>query len=139
MNRYRNDKPDTRFNVFLQDFTDIFTTADAGVFREMADTGNIVRGLVAPRTAYSRKQLDDVALFVKQLGGAGVAWIKIGDDGINAAPMVKNAGAAAVDAVIKKSGAAKGDTVFLMAGPTEATLNLLGALRLELARKENWI
>jgi aspartyl-tRNA synthetase len=139
MDRYGSDKPDTRFEVFLQDFTEIFKDADAGVFRDLAQTGNTVRGLVAPKTAYSRKQLDDIALFVKQLGGAGVAWIKIGDDGINAAPMVKNAGAATVEAVIQKSGAAKGDTIFLMAGPTELTLNLLGALRLELARKENWI
>jgi len=139
MNRYGSDKPDTRFDVFLQDFTDIFKSAESGVFREMAETGNTVRGLVAPKTAYSRKQLDDIAAYVKQLGGAGVAWIKIGEDGINAAPVVKNAGQAAVDAVIKKSGAGKGDTVFLMAGPTEATLNLLGSLRLELARKENWI
>ena len=139
MDQYGSDKPDTRFEVFLQDFTEIFKKGDAGVFREMADAGNTVRGLVAPKTAYSRKQLDDLALYVKQLGGAGVAWIKIGDDGINAAPVVKNAGAAAVDAVIQKSGAAKGDTIFLMAGPTEATLNLLGSLRLELARRENWI
>jgi aspartyl-tRNA synthetase len=139
MDRYGSDKPDTRFDVFLQDFTSIFKSAETGVFREMADIGNTVRGLVAPKTAYSRKQLDDIALFVKQLGGAGVGWIKIGDDGINAAPIVKNAGASAVDAVIQKSGAQKGDTIFLMAGPTEATLNLLGSLRLELARKENWI
>src|SRR5262245_17222959 len=139
MDRYGSDKPDTRFDVFLQDFTEIFKTAEPCIFREMAEIGNTVRGLVAPKTAYSRQQLDDVALFVKELGGAGVAWIKLGEDGINAAPVVKNAGAAAVDAVIQKSGAAKGDTVFLMAGPTEATLNLLGALRLELARKENWI
>jgi len=139
MDRYGSDKPDTRFDVFLQDFTSIFKGAETGVFREMADIGNTVRGLVAPKTAYSRKQLDDIALFVKQLGGAGVGWIKIGDDGINAAPIVKNAGASAVDAVIQKSGAQKGDTIFLMAGPTEATLNLLGSLRLELARKENWI
>src|SRR5262249_18362941 len=47
--------------------------------------------------------------------------------------------AAVVDAVIQKSGAARGDTIFLMAGATESTLNLLGSLRLELARKENWI
>jgi aspartyl-tRNA synthetase len=94
---------------------------------------------VAPRTAYSRKQLDDLAAFVKQIGGSGVAWIRMGDDGVNAAPIVKNAGASAVDAVVRKSGAVTGDTVFLMAGPTEATLNLLGALRLELARRENWI
>jgi aspartyl-tRNA synthetase len=139
MDRYGSDKPDTRFEVFIQDFTEIFKSAEAGVFRDLAETGNTVRGLVAPKTSYSRKQLDDIALYVKQLGGAGVAWVRFSDDGINAAPMVKNAGEAAVKAVIEKSGASKGDTLFLMAGPTEATLNLLGALRLELARKENWI
>jgi aspartyl-tRNA synthetase len=139
MDRYGSDKPDTRFEVFLQDFTDIFKTAESGTFRELADIGNTVRGLVAPKVSYSRKQMDDLALYVKQLGGAGVAWIKLGDEGINAAPVVKNAGAAAVDAVIKQSGAKTGDTIFLMAGPTEPTLNLLGALRLELARRENWI
>ena len=53
--------------------------------------------------------------------------------------MAKNAGQAAMEAVIQKSGAGKGDTIFLMAGPLEATLNFMGALRLELARKENWI
>src|SRR5207244_4830030 len=93
----------------------------------------------APHASYSRKALDDIALFVKQLGGAGVAWIKLGDDGITSAPIVRNAGAAAVEAVIKKAGAAKSDTIFLMAGPEEATLNFLGSLRLELAKKENWI
>jgi aspartyl-tRNA synthetase len=139
MDRYGSDKPDTRFDVFIQDFTDVFKAGEAGVFREIVEHGNTVRGLVAPKVLYSRKQLDDLALFVKQLGGAGVGWIKIADDGVNAAPIIKNAGTAAVEAVIQKSGAAKGDTIFLMGGPAEATLNLLGALRLELARRENWI
>jgi aspartyl-tRNA synthetase len=139
MERYGSDKPDTRFEVFIQDFTDIFRSGESGVFRELAETGNTVRGIVAPKTSYSRKQLDDLALFVKQLGGAGVAWIRLGDEGINAAPVVKNAGQAAIEAVIQKSGAVKGDTIFLMGGPTESTLNLLGSLRLELARRENWI
>jgi aspartyl-tRNA synthetase len=139
MDNYGSDKPDTRFAVFIRDFTDLFRTAESSLFRDIAETGGTVRGLVAPKTSYSRKQLDDIAAFVKQLGGAGVAWIKIGEDGINAAPVMKNAGAATVQAVIQRSGASTGDTVFLMAGPTEATLNFLGALRLELARKENWI
>jgi aspartyl-tRNA synthetase len=139
MDRYGSDKPDTRFDVFLHDFTEIFKSAEPSVFREIAETGQTVRGLVAPKTAYSRKTLDDIAAFVKQLGGAGVAWIRLGDEGMTSAPVVKNAGPAAVDAVIRKSGAEKGDTIFLMAGPTEATLNLLGSLRLELARRENWI
>jgi len=139
MERYGSDKPDTRFEVFLQDFTNIFKSADASAFRELADAGDSVRGIVAPKVSYSRKQLDDIAAFVKQLGGAGIAWIKIGDEGTTSAPVVKNAGATAVDAVIKKSGARKGDTILLMAGKKDSVLDLLGTLRLELARKENWI
>jgi aspartyl-tRNA synthetase len=139
MNRYGSDKPDTRFDVFIQDFTDIFKTAESSVFREIAEIGQTVRGLVAPKTAYSRKALDDINNFVKQLGGAGAAWIKRGDEGITAAPIVKNAGTAAMEAVLKQSGAQQGDTVLLMAGEKESVLNWLGALRLELARRENWI
>ena len=139
MEQYGSDKPDTRFEVFLQDFTEIFKTADASAFRELVDAGDAVRGFVAPKVSYSRKQLDDIAAFVKQLGGAGVAWIKIGDEGPTSAPVVKNAGAGVVDAVIKKSGAQKGDTILLMAGKKDSVLGLLGTLRLELARKENWI
>jgi aspartyl-tRNA synthetase len=139
MNRYGADKPDTRFGVLLQDFTEIFKTAEPCVFREIAEVGQTVRGLVAPKTSYSRKVLDDLSNFVKQLGGAGVAWIKRGDDGITAAPVVKNAGAAAIEAVWARSGAEPGDTILLMAGDKESVLNRLGALRLELARRENWI
>src|SRR5688572_27184282 len=63
MDRYGSDKPDTRFDVFLQDFTDIFKGAEPSAFREMVETGQTVRGLVAPKTAYSRKTLDDIAGF----------------------------------------------------------------------------
>src|SRR5438034_4245256 len=68
MNRYGSDKPDTRCDVFIQDFTAIFEIAEAGVFREMAAAGQTVRGFFAPKTSYSRKALDDDARFVQQLG-----------------------------------------------------------------------
>jgi aspartyl-tRNA synthetase len=139
MHRYGSDKPDTRFDVFLQDFTDIFKSAEPCVFREMAESGQTIRGLVAPKVLYSRKVLDDLTNFVKQLGAAGLAWIKTGDEGMTAAPVVKNAGTAAMEAVLKQSGANTGDTVFMMAGEEEAVLNWMGTLRLELARRENWI
>jgi aspartyl-tRNA synthetase len=139
MERYGSDKPDTRFEVFLQDFTAIFKNAEAGVFRELADAGQTIRGLVAPGVSYSRKQMDDINAYVKHIGAAGVVWIRLAEDGINASPIVKNAGQAALDAVIQQSGARKGDTVFLMGGKTDTVLDHLGALRLELARREKWI
>jgi aspartyl-tRNA synthetase len=53
--------------------------------------------------------------------------------------VVKNAGAAAMEAVLRQAGAKPGDTVFLMAGEEEPVLGWLGTLRLELARREGWI
>jgi aspartyl-tRNA synthetase len=139
MNKYGSDKPDTRFDVFLQDFTEIFKKADACVFREMAEAGQTIRGFMAPGVSYSRKVLDDLTNYVKQMGAAGLAWIKPTDEGMSSAPVVKNAGAGAIDAVLKQAGAKNGDMVFLMAGDREPVLTLMGALRLELARRENWI
>jgi len=139
MNRYGSDKPDTRFEVFLQDITEAFKSAEPCVFREMAETGQTIRALVAPKCAYSRKVLDDLTAYVKQLGAAVLAWIKTGEDGMTAAPVVKNAGAATMAEVLKKTGAATGDTVFMMAGEEEPVLNWMGSLRLELARREKWI
>jgi len=139
MNKYGSDKPDTRFDVFLQDFSEIFKKADACVFREMAEAGQTIRGFMAPGVSYSRKVLDDLTNYVKQMGAAGLAWIKPTDEGMSSAPVVKNAGPAAIDAVLKQAGAKNGDMVFLMAGDREPVLNLMGALRLELARRENWI
>jgi aspartyl-tRNA synthetase len=139
MNKYGSDKPDTRFDVFLQDFSDIFKKADACVFREMAEAGQTIRGFLAPRVSYSRKVLDDLTNYVKQMGAAGLAWVKPTEEGMSSAPVVKNAGAGAIEAVLKQAGAKNGDMVFLMAGDREPVLNLMGALRLELARRENWI
>jgi aspartyl-tRNA synthetase len=139
MNKYGSDKPDTRFDVFLQDFTEIFKKADACVFREMAEAGQTIRGFMAPGVSYSRKVLDDLTNYVKQMGAAGLAWIKPTDEGMSSAPVVKNAGAGAIEAVLKQAGASNGDMVFLMAGDREPVLTLMGALRLELARRENWI
>jgi aspartyl-tRNA synthetase len=139
MEKYGSDKPDTRFDVFLQDFTEIFKKAEPGVFREMAEAGQTIRGFMAPGVSYSRKVLDDLTAHVKQMGAAGLAWIKPTSEGLSSAPVVKNAGAAAIDAALTQAGAKNGDMVFLMAGEKESVLSLMGALRLELARRENWI
>jgi aspartyl-tRNA synthetase len=139
MEKYGSDKPDTRFDVFLQDFTEIFKKAEPGVFREMAKSGQTIRGFMAPGVSYSRKVLDDLTNYMKQMGAAGLAWIKPTSEGLSSAPVVKNAGAAAIDATLAQAGAKNGDMVFLMAGEKEPVLNLMGSLRLELARRENWI
>ena len=138
MNRYGSDKPDTRFGAEIQDFSSVFAEAEPSLFRELVESGRTVRGLVAP-VAYSRKGLDEVDAFVKQLGGAGAAFLQVNEDGVRAAPPVKKAGEAATKALIEAAGAKVGETVFMVAGERDAALAHLGALRLELARREGWI
>ena len=138
MDRYGSDKPDTRFGSELSDFSEVFRAAEPSLFREIVESGNTVRGLVAP-VSYSRKVSDEIDEFVKQLGGAGVAWVKVSDEGWTGTPPVKKAGTEAIDTLISQSGAKPGETIFMIAGDRMEALNLLGALRLELARREGWI
>ena len=137
MDRYGSDKPDTRFGVELHDFTEVFREAEPSLFRDLVEGGGTVRGLVAP-VSYSRRILDEIDTFVKHLGGAGVAWLKVTDEGTSAVPPIKKAGAAAIEALLTKARARPGETVFMVAGNRDDVLPTMGALRLELARREGW-
>jgi aspartyl-tRNA synthetase len=138
MDRYGSDKPDTRFGVELRDLSDIFAEGGESLFREMVGNGQTVRGLVAP-VAYSRKILDELDAFIKQYGGAGVAWVQVTDDEPRTLPVLRKAGPETVQRLIDETGAKTGETIFMVAGDRTPTLERLGALRLELARREGWI
>ena len=138
MDRYGSDKPDTRFGVELQDISSIFADGDDSLFRQIVEKGQTVRGFLAP-VAYSRKILDELDAFIKQLGGAGIAWVEVTAGDPRTLPVVKKAGAQAIEKLISQTGAKPGQTIFMLAGERIATLEKLGNLRLELARRENWI
>ncbi len=138
MDRYGSDKPDTRFAVELQDLSSIFAAAADSLFRGIVEKGQTVRGFLAP-VAYSRKILDELDAFIKQLGGAGIAWMEVTEGDPRTLPVVKKAGAQAIGKLISQTGAKPGQTIFMLAGERIATLEKLGSLRLELARRENWI
>lgn len=138
MDRYGSDKPDTRFGAELTDLGEVFARGEPSLFRSVVEEGNTVRGLVAP-VAYSRKVLDELDAFVKQLGGAGIAWVEVTDGEPRTLPVVRKAGSEAIHALIAAAGAGRGQTIFMIAGERIPTLEKLGALRLELARREGWI
>ncbi len=138
MDRYGSDKPDTRFGVELRDFSAVFAEGGPSLFREMVESGQTVRGLIAP-VAYSRRILDELDAFVKQFGGAGLAWVQVTGDEPRTLPVLKKAGPETIGRLIEESGTQSGETVFVVAGDRNPTLERLGALRLELARREGWI
>ena len=77
---YGTDKPDLRFGMELTDITDVAVKTQFQVFRSAAASGGVVKGIVAPDCAgYSRRQLDELADFVRARGARGLVTIGLGD------------------------------------------------------------
>ena len=86
MNNYGSDKPDTRFDMLLQDLTELVKDVDFKVFAEAP----AVKAIVVKGNAdkYSRKSIDKLTDFAKQFGAKGLAWVKM-TDGVLAGPVAK--------------------------------------------------
>ncbi|GAB6746193.1 aspartate--tRNA ligase [Streptococcus uberis] len=86
MNQYGSDKPDTRFDMLLQDVSDLVKGIDFKVFSQAP----VVKAIVVKGNAdrYSRKDIDKITEFAKQFGAKGLAWIKV-DDGKLTGPVSK--------------------------------------------------
>ena len=136
MDRYGSDKPDLRFGLEIVDLSPVFADSSFQMFREAVAASGRVRGFVVPNGAkYSRKQLDSLVEQAKQLGAAGLVWVRVGEDGVKS-PALKAAGEATLRQALAEAGAAPSDLLLAAAGPAEATSKVLGQLRLAVARDE---
>jgi aspartyl-tRNA synthetase len=138
MRRYGSDKPDLRFEMELQDLSPELKGTDFAPFAETLSKGGEIKCLVVKgRADYSRKQTDELQDFVKRYGAGALAWIKLGDE--RTSSLLKVLGEAKVDELASRSGAEKGDAVLIVAGSKSVVAAALGALRNEVARRENLI
>jgi len=138
MRRYGSDKPDLRFEMELQDLSTALKDTDFAPFRETLDKGGEVKCIVVRgRADYSRKQTDELQEYVKRYGAGALAWIKVGDDMTSS--LLKVLGQAKIDELVSAAGAGKGDAVLIVAGRRSVVAASLGALRLEVARREDLI
>jgi aspartyl-tRNA synthetase len=133
MAKYGSDKPDLRFELEIIDLTAIFEATGIGVFK-ISDAG-IVAGL-NPEKIYSRKEIDNFMEFVKREGAKGLAWF-IKENGALKSPLLKYASEKEIEALTSLM--KENSTLFVMAGKREETLEILGRLRLEIARDLNLI
>ncbi|MDQ0222579.1 aspartate--tRNA ligase [Streptococcus moroccensis] len=135
MNNYGSDKPDTRFEMLLQDITEIAKTVDFKVFSEAP----VVKAIVVKGLAdsYSRKDIDKLTEFAKQFGAKGLAWVKYAD-GELAGPVAKFL-VDATDALVERLELADKDLVLFVADELEVANNTLGALRSRIAKEQNLI
>ena len=138
LRRYGSDKPDLRFEMELVDLSEHLRDTDFAPFRSVLDAKGEVKCVVAKGKAdYSRKQTDELQEFVKRYGAGALAWIKIGDE--TTSSLLKAFGEGKITELAAAAKAEKGDAVLIVAGRKSVVAASLGALRLEIAKRENLI
>ncbi|CYV07563.1 aspartyl-tRNA synthetase [Streptococcus suis] len=135
MNFYGSDKPDTRFDMLLQDLTELVKEVDFKVFSEAP----VVKAIVVKGAAdsYSRKDIDKLTDYAKQFGAKGLAWVKV-DKGELAGPVAKFLTGITANLTASLQLEDK-DLVLFVADELEVANNTLGALRNRLAKEQGLI
>jgi aspartyl-tRNA synthetase len=134
---YGSDKPDLRAGMLLTEISEPFRESAFSLFRAALESGGEVRGFAIPNAArYSRKDLDRLSDEAKQLGGGGVVWARR-VDGVVQSSALKAAGEGVITRALDLSATGAGDLLVMAAGKHDPTARLLGALRLNVARREN--
>jgi aspartyl-tRNA synthetase len=138
MRRFGVDKPDLRFGMELIDLSDELKDTDFAPFASVLENKGEIKAIVVKGKAdYSRKQLDEMQEFVRRYGASALAWIKIGDE--TTSSLLKALGEEMISRLASAAGAEKGDAVLIVAGKKSVVAASLGALRKEVARRENLI
>jgi aspartyl-tRNA synthetase len=135
--KYGSDKPDLRAGMELRDLSDAFRDSSFSLFRGAIESGGEVRGFVIPNGGrYSRKDLDRLSDEARQLGGGGVVWARRADGAVQSSAL-KAAGEDVIARALEMAGAGSADLLVMASGKHDPTARLLGALRLNVARREN--
>lgn len=135
MDKYGSDKPDLRFDLEIQDITEIFKNTEFSMFRNVIENKGIVNCLVVKAKAaeFSRKKLDALTEFVKTYKASGLAYLKIEDEVTGS--IAKAISADEVNSLKDVLGLEKGDLVLIVADSKYNIVKVsLGALRCKLAR-----
>ncbi|MDR2860505.1 MAG: aspartate--tRNA ligase [Elusimicrobiota bacterium] len=135
MLRYGSDKPDTRFEMEIKDFTQELKSCEFSVFANVIKSGKPVRGLCIPKGAdLSRSEIDGLTKFVGEYGAKGLAWMKITANGAES-NIVKYFKDPEIKLIISKLNAKAGDLVVFLADDEKIVAQGLGALRLKMGKE----
>ncbi len=135
MNKYGSDKPDTRFDMLIQDISDWAGKTDFVVFKNALENGGSVKAIVAENSAseYTRKKIDKLTDYVKGIGAKGLAYIRWADEAPSCS-FNKFLKEGELEELIQKLNVKKGDCVFIVSNKTSLALSVMGALRLTVAK-----
>ena len=136
MDRYGSDKPDTRFGMELTDVTEVVKDCEFVVFKGAIENGGTVRGINAKgQGGMARKKIDKLVDFAKGFGAKGLAYIAIQEDGNVKSSFAKFMTEAQMNALIRAMNGESGDLLLFAADKNKVVWDVLGSLRLELARQ----
>ncbi|WIM88549.1 aspartate--tRNA ligase [Candidatus Mycobacterium wuenschmannii] len=131
LRRFGSDKPDLRFGVELVECTELFSDTTFRVFQAPYVGAVVMSG----GASQPRRTLDGWQEFAKQRGHKGLAYVLVGEDGTLGGPVAKNLSDAERDGLTAHVGAQPGDCIFFAAGPAKQARALLGATRIEIAKR----
>ena len=136
MDRYGSDKPDTRFGMELQDVTAVVKDCGFGVFTGAIENGGSVRGINAKgQGAMPRKKIDKLVDFAKDFGAKGLAYLCINEDGSYKSSFAKFMTEEELQNLVDVMSGEPGDLLLFAADKNKVVWDVLGNLRLELARQ----
>ena len=141
MDKYGSDKPDTRFGLVINNLTDIFAGSQLNVFKDNIQKGGAVKAVCLPdgSNLLSRKDIDELLNTVKDFGAKGLAWTKVGESGILEGGISKFISDDERNKTVSRLAAKNGDIIFYQSDSKKIAENVLGRLRLHLAKKYNLI
>lgn len=135
MDRFGSDKPDTRFGMELKDVSGLVKDCGFGVFTGALANGGSVRGINANGQGHMpRKKIDALVEFAKGYGAKGLAYLVINDDGSYKSSFAKFMTGEELDAIVSALEGKPGDLLLFAADKNKIVWNVLGALRLEIAK-----
>ena len=136
MNKYGSDKPDTRFDMLIEDISDWADKTDFVVFKSAIADGGAVKAIVAKNAAsvYTRKKIDKLTEHAKGIGAKGLAYVRWAEEQPNCS-FNKFLKEGELDALLSQLGAQQGDVVFIISDKTRKALTIMGALRLIVAKE----
>ncbi len=135
MDRFGSDKPDTRFGMELKDVSEVVKNCGFSVFTSAIAAGGSVRGINASgQGQMPRKKIDALVDYAKEFGAKGLAYLAIAQDGSVKSSFTKFLSEGEVQALISAMEAKPGDLLFFAADKNKVVYDVLGNLRLEIAR-----
>lgn len=142
INLYGTDKPDLRFDCKIVELNTVAGNSEFAVFNKVLENNGLVAGINAKGCSeYSRRQIDELTEFVKapHRGAGGLIYIRFGNDGSIKSSIDKFFTTEQLKDIGKACNADNGDLILIVADKRSTALKVLGELRLEMARRENWI